>query len=96
MWFNSITPKESLEYKLCFCSHFIDMFIDFFILSGRSWSLVKNKVKKDYPTVQSTSWKVFYALLSNDTSLSRVVSENVLNYEDYLFQLLILCSFGRL
>ncbi|CAO2821630.1 unnamed protein product [Amaranthus hypochondriacus] len=27
------------------------------VVEGRSWSLVKNKVKKDYPTVQSTSWK---------------------------------------
>ncbi|KAL9225171.1 hypothetical protein vseg_001122 [Gypsophila vaccaria] len=27
------------------------------IVEGRTWPMVKNKVKKDYPTIQSTSWK---------------------------------------
>ncbi|KAH9611570.1 hypothetical protein KSS87_010336 [Heliosperma pusillum] len=27
------------------------------VVEGRSWPMVKSKVKKDYPTVQLTSWK---------------------------------------
>lgn len=27
------------------------------VVEGRSWSLVKNKVMKDYPTIQLTAWK---------------------------------------
>ncbi|XP_010264995.1 PREDICTED: peroxisomal membrane protein PMP22-like [Nelumbo nucifera] len=27
------------------------------IVEGRSWSLVRNKVRKDYPSVQLTAWK---------------------------------------
>ncbi|KAK9083122.1 hypothetical protein Scep_029593 [Stephania cephalantha] len=27
------------------------------VIEGRPWSLVKNKVKKDYPVVQLTAWK---------------------------------------
>lgn len=31
------------------------LFLD---IAGRSWSLVKNKVRKDYPSVQLTAWRV--------------------------------------
>lgn len=32
------------------------LFLD---IAGRSWSLVKNKVRKDYPSVQLTAWRVW-------------------------------------
>lgn len=29
-------------------------------ITGRPWGLVKNKVRKDYPSIQLTAWKVGY------------------------------------